>query len=287
MSEASWSHLLMAEASDEDYVWELFHENSKTRRYGHHVPNDYVAARMLQLSDALDYEGHVAVELPEPFEGLDAPLSDVITARVTPSQLEPTPLTLSQLSSMLHAGCGLTRSNKTTDFLRPFRTTPSGGALYPLELYLSTKHVNDLDAGLYHYSPSAHQLKRLKSGDFAGTLSPTLVEFQAELVFDASVVFVVTAVFGRSTFKYGARGYRFVFLEAGHVAQNINLAATSLGLGCINLGGFYDRRVDEFLGLDGLNQSTIYMIAVGGRSSVYEEPITRATTARAEPDTSV
>lgn len=75
--------------------------------------------------------------------------------------------------------------------------------------------------------------------------------------------FTVDAVFERSTFKYGDRGYRYALLEAGHVAQNLNLAATALNYGCVNIGGFFDRKIDQFLGLDGLTHSTIYMMLIG------------------------
>jgi SagB-type dehydrogenase family enzyme len=73
----------------------------------------------------------------------------------------------------------------------------------------------------------------------------------------------VTAMFKRSTFKYGNRGYRFALLEAGHVAQNINLVTTGLGLGSVNICGYFDRQVDDLLDLDGVTHSTIYIIAIG------------------------
>jgi SagB-type dehydrogenase family enzyme len=76
----------------------------------------------------------------------------------------------------------------------------------------------------------------------------------------------ITALFQRSTFKYGPRGYRFAFLEAGHVAQNINLASTAMGLGSVNICGYFDREIDELLGIDGLKHSTIYMIGIGKNS---------------------
>jgi SagB-type dehydrogenase family enzyme len=82
------------------------------------------------------------------------------------------------------------------------------------------------------------------------------------------MVIFITSVFERSVFKYGDRGYRFIFLEAGHVAQNINLVAYGLGLASVNIGGFLDRRVDDFLGLDGLTHSTIYMIAIGEEANI-------------------
>ena len=273
MNDETWSHALFPQpASDEDYVWELFHENSKTGRYGHYVPDDRVAARMMRMTDSLVYEGCPTIDLPDPEAGLDVPLGEALVNRVTPAAIEPVALPLAHLSSILYAGYGVTRSNDTTDFLRPFRTAPSGGALYPLEIYLTGKHVDGLKAGLYHFSPPQHRLHQLRTGDLAPELSQGLVEFQSGLAFDASVILMITALFERSTFKYGARGYRFAMMEAGHVAQNINLAATALGLGCFNLGGFYDRTVDEFLGIDGLHQSTIYMIALGGEEGQHEVP---------------
>jgi len=88
---------------------------------------------------------------------------------------------------------------------------------------------------------------------------------QKNLAYDSSVLFFITALFERATFKYGDRGYRFVLLEAGHVAQNINLASGGLRLGCMNIGGFFDRQIDDLLGLDGVTHSTVYLVAVGGK----------------------
>ena len=117
----------------------------------------------------------------------------------------------------------------------------------------------------------------LREGDQTQQIAESLVHFQANVAYDSSVIFFLTAIFERSTFKYGARGYRFIFLEAGHVAQNFNLVATGLGLGCLNIGGYYDRAVDKLLGLDGVSHSTIYMIAVSKRldaAPIAEESMT-------------
>lgn len=272
MKKSSWSELMISQASDEDYVWEIFHQNSKTQRYGHYMADEQVAQRMLRMADSLSYDGYPQVLLPDPMKGMDVSLTDALVNRVTPARLEPKALSLDQLSSILYAGYGVTRTNESNDFLRPFRTAPSGGALYPLELYVSSKHVNGLDAGLYHYNPPGHRLEQLRTGDLALELSEALVEFQANIAFDASMVIMITAIFERSTFKYGARGYRFVMLEAGHVAQNINLAVSGMGLGGFNIGGFYDATMDEILGLDGLTQSTVYLVAIGGLAEVHEAP---------------
>ena len=81
------------------------------------------------------------------------------------------------------------------------------------------------------------------------------------------MLILVAGIFGRTRFKYGLRGYRFALLEAGHVAQNIVLAATALDVASVPLGAFFDRRTDEFLGLDGVNESALYTIAVGRESA--------------------
>jgi SagB-type dehydrogenase family enzyme len=84
---------------------------------------------------------------------------------------------------------------------------------------------------------------------------------------EASVVLVLSAVCARSTAKYGDRGYRYLLLEAGHVAQNVVLAATGLGLGVVNLGGFLDDELSGLLKLDPESETVLYGAAVGQPSS--------------------
>jgi SagB-type dehydrogenase family enzyme len=272
MPNPSWNELMLPPASDEDSVWELFHANSKVYRHGHFPPDEVVADRMRRMAVSLTYEGRPSIQLQTNLDNLSAPLARAVVGRVTPKRIEPGPVSLEVLASILFAGCGVTRSNDTTEFLRPFRTAPSGGALYPLELYIFTKHVPELDAGLYHFNSLAQTLRQIRTGDLSHDLARAFVEFQTHLAYDASVILMVTAMFHRTTFKYGARGYRFVFLEAGHVAQNINLACAVLGLGCFNIGGFYDQAVDRFLEIDGLNHATIYMMAIGEPAELHEPP---------------
>jgi SagB-type dehydrogenase family enzyme len=272
MSGRSWTDLMVPKPSDEDGVWELFHANSKVYRHSHFLPDDVVADRMSRMAVALDYEGRPLIPLPTDLANLSAPLSRAVVGRVTPKRIAPAPVSIEALASILFAGCGVTRANKTTSFLRPFRAAPSGGGLFPLELYIFTKHVPGIAAGLYHFSPPDQALRQLRAGDLSIDIAQSFVEFQTHLAYDASLIVMVTAMFQRSTFKYGARGYRFIFLEAGHVAQNINLACTALGLGCFNIGGFYDQAVDRFLGIDGLNHGTIYMMAIGELAECHEPP---------------
>ena len=165
-----------------------------------------------------------------------------------------------ELATILAAGYGVTGAIDGTP--QSLRTVPSGGALYPLELYVTCLRVDGLDAALYHYDPLRHGLEQLRplSGDDQGLepLSP-----YGDLLASSAGVIAITAMFWRSRFKYGARAYRFTLLEAGHAAQNMLLAVGALGLAAVPIGGFYDRRVDAFLGVDGLFEASLYLLPFG------------------------
>jgi SagB-type dehydrogenase family enzyme len=141
------------------------------------------------------------------------------------------------------------------------RLVPSGGALYPLELYVLALAVVDVEQCALHYNPFRHRLEKLGEAGRADVgqalVNPSLAERGAALL-------VVTAMFWRSRFKYGLRGYRFALLEAGHVVQNAVLAAATLGLAALPLGGFYDRRLDALVGADGLDEASVYALVLGG-----------------------
>jgi SagB-type dehydrogenase family enzyme len=135
------------------------------------------------------------------------------------------------------------------------RTSPSAGALYPLELYLVTAR------GVFHYEPLPHALARWRSGDRRDRLQQ--VSLGQEAVGGAPAVFVFAAVYARTEVKYGAaRGRRYVYLEAGHAAQNLLLEAAALGLAAVPIGAFDDKPVQGVLELPG-DQEPIYLVPVG------------------------
>lgn len=142
------------------------------------------------------------------------------------------------------------------------RYAPSAGALYPLELYLLPSRVNGIGATVHHYDSEGHSLADLERP--LAPLQGALVS--PDLARDAAAFVAVTAVFWRSRFKYGQRGYRFALLEAGHVVQNLLLVATGLGLAALPLGGYYDGALDHLLGIDGVDESAVYLVAIGSRS---------------------
>ncbi|MDQ3067212.1 MAG: SagB/ThcOx family dehydrogenase [Actinomycetota bacterium] len=139
------------------------------------------------------------------------------------------------------------------------RAVPSGGALYPLELYLLANRISGVEAGTYHLDPFDRALELLASGrpDLGG------VFVDASIADNAAAIAVLTGVFCRSRCKYGLRGYRFALLEAGHVMQAIALLATAIGVDALPLGGFYDARLDRLVRANGVDESVLYAVALG------------------------
>jgi SagB-type dehydrogenase family enzyme len=141
------------------------------------------------------------------------------------------------------------------------RAIPSGGALYPLELYVAAFNVSGLSPGIYHYNVEAHALEAVRTGRFSAEFGRAV--FYEDMFKDVSATFVITGRIRRSFIKYGERSYRFMTLEAGHLGQNICLASFALDLGCLMLGGFFDDDIDDLLGVDGVNEMTLYTATVG------------------------
>ncbi len=213
------------------------------------------------MHDSLPFDAFPSIPLPEEPLSLIDSLGSALIRRVSGREMVREPISIPEVHALVHYAYGITRPNIGTEYPRPFRVVPSGGALYPLELFLHCADVAGLTPGLYHYNPIRNDLRVLRTGDFTRTLRDALV--QPDVALRHSLMIFITAMFERSTFKYGERGYRFVLIEAGHVAQNIGLVSTALGLSCLHVGGFFDNAIDDFLALDGLLHSTIYLAALG------------------------
>ncbi len=186
-----------------------------------------------------------------------APLWDVIRRRRSARRFDNEPLHESELSQLLWAAQGITGTNRK----QGLRTAPAAGALYPVETYLVIHAVEEIEAGVYHYGVESHELDQLKMGDFQMEIAAAALD--QEIAAWASAVFVWTALFERSKWKYKQRAYRYVYLDAGHIAQNVALGAVALGLGSCQVAALYDDEVNALLGVDGVNESAIYMTVVG------------------------
>jgi SagB-type dehydrogenase family enzyme len=245
----------------EQRLWELYHENSKVTSQDRGVSQEVVAQLMTEQWDHLAFEAYPRVALPSHGEGPMIPLGVAIRARRTPRTLMAHSMKLEDLSCLLFHACGATDQNEDGIFPRSFRASPSAGAMYPIDLFFHTLHVDDLPAGLYHYNPLRHDLATVAVGDRSRTIAAGMV--QPDLAYKSVLVMFLVASFERTTQKYGERGYRFALIEAGHIGQNLALVAEGMGLGAVMLGGYIDHRIDEFLGLDGVSQSVVYAIAIG------------------------
>jgi SagB-type dehydrogenase family enzyme len=142
-----------------------------------------------------------------------------------------------------------------------FRAAPSAGGLFPVETYLNVRSVDQLESGIYHFRPADFNLEFLRKGNFSGGLAEAALE-QA-IVGDAQVTFIWSAILARGKWKYRERAYRYIYLDAGHIAQNLYLAGEALGLGVCAVGAFLDDDVNRLLGIDGIEETVIYMAAVG------------------------
>ena len=165
------------------------------------------------------------------------------------------PMSLAELSHILHYSSGL------TDRRSGFRASPSAGATYPIEIYPVINNVEGLTTGIYRYSVSAHELEPIREGDFRQEMAQAALG--QRMLIEANVVLVLSAIFERTTRRYQERGQRYILLEAGHIAQNTSLVATSMGLGICAIGAFYDEDFNRLLGLDGRQESVLYLVAVG------------------------
>ncbi len=204
-----------------------------------------------------EYPQARTIALNKPEKCGDMSLYEAILRRKSLRRYLDVSVSLETISCILWASGGIQRKEMGFEF----RTAPSAGGLYPIETYLIANAVEELPQGVYHYNIKRNLLEELKLGDYRKALAQAALG-QA-MCASASAVVVWTAVFERSVWKYQQRAYRYIYLEAGHMAQNLALAATSLGLGCCQIAALFDAEVNEIIGLNGSDESVVYMSSIG------------------------
>ena len=150
-------------------------------------------------------------------------------------------LILNEVGQLLWSAQGITDS-------QGLRTAPSAGALYPLKLFVVVGDVNELSPGIYLYNPEEHSLMKTANGDFRKSMQKAA--HGQSCIGDAAIVIVFTAIYQRTTWKYGKRGVRYVHMEVGYSGENLFLQAEALDLGTVVVGAFDDDEVREVLNLD-------------------------------------
>ena len=187
------------------------------------------------------------VNLPKPNLDGSMSLERAVAARRSRRSFLSKALTLEQIGQLAWAAQGQDVSSR-------YRTVPSAGATYPLELFVVTEE------GLFHYLLAKHALEKLTDQDLRSALAAAA--WGQEFIEAAPLTLVFAAQFSRTTGRYGQRGIRYVYMEAGHAAQNVHLQAEALGLGSVAVGAFDDASVSKVLSLPE-HLEPIYMVVVG------------------------
>jgi len=212
------------------------------------------------------YPGRHRVALPDPSNEFHGDLPQVLLNRRTHRHFGSGRVSLQQLSVLLRLTWGFTSHIRWPGLGKlPVKTSPSGGARHSLEVYLWCSRVNGVRSGIYHYRPDRHELELLKRGEVAGQIG-RLCGHQA-WANDCSVLFVMTTVLARVTWRYRySRAYRVILLEAGHFGQTFCLVATWLGLAPFCTAALDDQKIEHDLNLNG-SEAVLYATGVGTRTA--------------------
>lgn len=196
------------------------------------------------------------IVLPGPRERGDVVLEEALTQRRSVRNFAASPLTLDMVGQLLWAAQGITAP------WRGLRTAPSAGATFPLEVdvVVGEGAVVGVAAGVYRYVPAGHRLEARAAGDRREALAAAALG--QPWVGDAPITIVISAVTARTTARYGERGHRYVFMEAGHAGQNVLLQAEALGLGSVPVGAFRDTQLAAILELP-REEVPLYLLPVG------------------------
>ncbi|GAY26130.1 nitroreductase [Desulfurococcaceae archaeon AG1] len=231
----------------------------------------YIARGPSKPGQARDREiyavGEGYIDLPAPMLDGDVSVESALANRRSIREYLDEPLTLDELSQILWASYGVSET------IYGFKTTPSAGATYPLNIYaviyprgVITPEGKALAEGSYIYEPHSHRLRLVRAGDLSSELYRVCVN--QEWVLKAKAVLVFTAVYERTTRRYGERGIRYVWIEVGHAGQNVYLQATSLGLATVAIGAFYDDELRKLIGA-GDDEHPLYVMPVARPARQY------------------
>lgn len=248
----------------------LFHSSLKARLAGDEGKH-YEEIQAAKAPPVLkQYPGQPEVPLPREPLPLDFALDRVLKARASRRDFAHTPLRLDELGTLLHYSYGIRKTitaYNTKDF--PVRFAPSSGGLQATELYLVVNSVEGVTKGLYHYNAARHSLELLNQGNMRFKVVKCCL-YQDWLA-HAGVVLIFTSVMERVLWKYGARGYRFVHMDAGFVASHAYLVATALRLRTCAVAAFQDDLVNELLEVDGISEFASLVMPIGKRPDVPQD----------------
>ena len=193
------------------------------------------------------------IDLPDIVKDGSMSLERAISLRRSIRSYSEEALTLGELGQLLWSAQGITGD-------RGFRTAPSAGATFPLEMFAVANNVDGLNTGIYHYHPQEHRLEMVRRDDVSEALFRACLS--QSMILDGGAVLVFAAVYDRTTARYGQRGERYILNEVGHASQNVHLQAAALDLGTVVIGAYRDDEVEDILSL-GDPFRVLYLMPVG------------------------
>lgn len=243
----------------------LYHENSKLRSF--HQQGDFMkpvdeiddVVKKFTLKGRKRFENKIKIELPEPTKDSNVTIEDVVLQRRSRRNYSDEEVKLQTLSNILYYSYGITGRLKNTSL--DLRAVPSGGGLYPVDVYLAIRNVEGVAVGIYYYDPFEHSLYFINEQDMSKLSNE--VSGYSLMLDKAAFTVILSANFWRNQWKYHERGYRVILIDCGHLAQNIHMMCTAYGLGSCCLMGFVDDEIDKLIELDGIVEHSMYLITVG------------------------
>ncbi len=243
-----------------DNIGEQFQEHTKYPYVT--TPSDMMLGRPVPPVQKAARSDAAVLDLPRTAGGGERaePFWRLVESRRSRRNFARTPLGLDELATLLWATQGVLRVVEG----HTMRTVPSAGARHPLETYVIVNRVDTLEPGLYRYQPVEHRLVAIREDSRLADRAAAAC-LQQQMVALCGATFVWTAVIDRARWKYQQRGYRYIYLDAGHACQNLYLACEALGLSCCAIGAVDDDAMNQLIGVDGRDEFVIYLAVVGKR----------------------
>lgn len=228
------------------------------------------------ISQTINTQQENIIKLPSPKFDSETSLEQTLKNRRSIRSYKKDPLLKSDIAQIMWAAQGITKKIENPPNIWPdkydwrcgFRTAPSAGALYPLEIYVVACNVKDLPAGVYKYIAQDHSLIQMIKGDKRDELSDAA--YKQKCIRKGAAVVVIVGVYERTSIKYGDRAKQYVHIEVGHVGQNIFLQSVSLGIGTVMVGAFKDKEVQKVLNLPE-NEIPFAIIPLGRIDSKFKD----------------
>jgi SagB-type dehydrogenase family enzyme len=253
----------------QEYAFEIFHENSKLRSgdidlyaWINYVNSDPDIRNVIS-KPVLEYGSANEILLPGPVDAGDMSFAECIMKRRSGRKFEPETCQLNTLSSILSLSVRENIEFKYDDGVKwSCRPYPSGGGLYPVDIYVAVYNVESIDKGVYFYNPKKHSLSEIENGLSIKEVEKAFPTLEDEVNQSSFVVFLVSDL-NKMAFKYQERAYRFALLECGHIAQNLLLSATNFKMNSFPAGAYMDDVINDFFQLDGVSSNVQYALLFG------------------------